>query len=69
MNIAINFIPNKTVSCDDRDSPWMNSFIKSLIRAKENFYKKFFRESNNMYYLCAFKNLQNPLNQSIQVQK
>ena len=48
---------------------WMNSFIKDVVSAKNNFYKKFFRESNNMYHLCAFKILQNYLNQSIQIAK
>ena len=47
----------------------MNSFMKNLIRAKDNFYKKFVRKINNMYHLCAFKNLQNYLNQSIQIAK
>ena len=47
----------------------INSFIKKLICAKDNFYKKFVRKSNNMYHLCAFKNLQNHLNQSIQIAK
>ena len=57
------------MTCDDRDPPWMNSFIKNLIRAKDNFYKKFVRKSNNMYHHYAFKNLQNHLNQSIQIAK
>ena len=47
----------------------MNSFIKNLICAKDNFYKKFFHTSNNMYHLCAFKNSQNHFNQSIQITK
>ena len=47
----------------------MNSFIKNLIRAKDNFYKKFVRKSNNLYHLCAFKNLQNHLNHSVQIAK
>ena len=47
----------------------MNSFIKKLIRAKDNFYKKFVRKGNNMYHLCVFENLQNHLNQSIQITK
>ena len=51
LNIVSNFIPNETITCDDRDPPWMNSFIKDLIRAKDNFYKKFGRKSNNIYYL------------------
>ena len=69
LNIVSNFIPNETITCDDRGTPWMNSFIKNLIRAKDNFYKKFVRKSNNMYNLCAFKNLQNHLNKSIQIAK
>ena len=53
----------------DRDLPWMNSFIKDLIRAKKNFCRKFVCKSNNMYHHYAFKNLQNHLNQSIQIVK
>ena len=43
LNIVSNLIPNGTITCDERDPPWMNSFIKNLFRAKDNFYK-----SNNM---------------------
>ena len=59
LNIVSNFIPNGNITCDDPDPPWMNSFIKNLIRAKDNFCKKFFRKSNNMYHLH--------LNQSVQI--
>ena len=65
MNIVINFTANETITCHDRDRPWMNSCIKNFIRAKDNFYKKFVCKDNNMYHLFAFKNLQNHLNQSI----
>ena len=47
---------------DDQDSRWLNS-------AKDHFCKKFVRNSSNMYHLCAFKNLQQHLNWSIQVPK
>ena len=69
LNIVSNFIPNETITCDDCDPPWMNGFIKNLIPAKDHFCKKFVRKSSNMYHLCAFKNLQNHLNQSIQIAK
>ena len=49
LNIVSNFI-----LCDDRDPPWMNSFMINLIRAKDNFYKKFVRKSNNLYHHYAF---------------
>ena len=68
LNIISNFIPNETITCDDRDPPWMNSFIKNLIYAKDNFYKKFVPKSNIMHHHYAFKNLQNHLNQFIQKQ-
>ena len=69
LNIVSNFIPNETITCDDQDAPWMNSFIKNLICAKDNFCKNFVRKSNNMYHHCGFENLQNHLNQSIQIAK
>ena len=69
LNIISNFIPNETITYDDRDAPWMNSFIKNVIRATDSFYKKFVRKSNNMYHHDDFKNLQNHLNQSIQIAK
>ena len=57
LNIVPNFIPNETITCADRDPPWMNSYINNLIRAKDNFCKKLVLKRNNMYHLCAFKNL------------
>ena len=32
MNIFSNFTPNKLVTFDDRDPPWMNDFVKSKIK-------------------------------------
>ena len=66
---VLNFIPSKTIPFDDRDPPWMNSFMKNLTRAKDNLYKKIVRKTNNMYHHYAFKNLQNHLNESIQIAK
>ena len=33
-NILCNFIPHETVTCNDRDPPWINSKIKGLIQEK-----------------------------------
>ena len=38
MNIFSNFTPNKLVTCDDRDPPWMNDFVKSKIKWKNQLY-------------------------------
>ena len=37
LNIITNFISNETITCDNRDHSWKNSFIKNLTRAKDNF--------------------------------
>ena len=54
INSVTNFILNETITCDDRYPPWMNSFIKYLILAEDNFCKIFVCKSNNMCHLCAF---------------
>ena len=39
MNIFSNFTPNKLVTFDDRDPPWMNDFVKSKIKWKNQLFK------------------------------
>ena len=34
LNIFHNFIPNKTIVCGDRAPPWMNVYIKKMIKIK-----------------------------------
>ena len=36
LNILNNYIPHETIICDDKDPPWFNSQIKSLIENKNN---------------------------------
>ena len=38
MNNMSNFAPSDLVTCDDRDPPWMNRYIKNLIVAINNFH-------------------------------
>ena len=42
MNIFIDYIPNKYITIDDRDPPWMNETLKNKIKLK-----KFLHKSNN----------------------
>ena len=39
MNIFSNFVPNKLVTFDDSNPPWMNDFIKNKIKWKHQIYK------------------------------
>ena len=46
-NILRNLIPHETITCDDRDPPWINSSIRRLIQDKNEAYKHFKRSSSN----------------------
>ena len=35
-NILSNYIPHKTITCDNKDPPWFNKNIKQLIQEKNN---------------------------------
>ena len=68
-NIMSNFLPNKIISCENRDSPWMNCHIKYLILYKTNFYTTFIHGKNSMFHYLTFNNLQNYLDQLKKVPK
>ena len=38
LNICSNYIPNKTVLCDGKDTPWMSNGIRTVIEMKNNAY-------------------------------
>ena len=40
MNIFENFIPHGTVTPNDKDPPWMDKQIKTLIMQKNGLYKR-----------------------------
>ena len=68
-NIMPNFVSNELITCDDRDPPLMNRYIKNLISAINDFHKKFVLPSSKTGNLLMFKNLQNQLIQSIDTAK
>ena len=41
-----NFIPNEIVTIDDRDPPWVNDKIKSLIKNKTEYFKNCVKPNN-----------------------
>ena len=41
LNIISNYIPNKHITCDDKDPVWMNEKIKSKMKSKNIFYKQY----------------------------
>ena len=39
LNVFRNFVPSKTVTCNDEDTFWINEKIKSKIKSKSELYK------------------------------
>ena len=46
LSIYSNYIPNKTVLCDDKDPPWMTNGIRTAIEMKNNAYNYYVRLEN-----------------------
>ena len=68
-NILCNFIPHETVTCDDRDPPWITSKIKGLIQ-KNNFAKKcYFQNNEDIQLFRRFQNIQKLLTATIEKSK
>ena len=69
LNILSNFIPHQTITIDDKDPPWFNTKIKSLLQGKNKIYKNLRKDHNNTQLLRKLEHLQNRLNNSIDSSK
>ena len=59
-NITSNFILNKIVTIDDRDPPWTNRNIKSIIKNKTEYLKNCVKP-NNSHSVRHFEQMQDVL--------
>ena len=50
-----NFIPHETIVCDDKDPPWFNKRIKSLIQ-EGTLLETFRKNRNNVEIITCFNN-------------
>ena len=65
LNIYSNYIPNKTVLCDDKDPPWMTNGIRTAIEMKNNTYKECIRSGMRHNYYVRLENLTTKLSNLI----
>ena len=61
LNILNNYIPLETIICDDKDPPWFNSRIKSLIENKNKIRKNYQRFKSNSQLQSKLNLLQEQL--------
>ena len=68
-NIIRNYIPHETITCDDRDPPWINKDIEELIHENNQAYKSYHQNKNNIFSVHQFEILQSKLNSLIEKSK
>ena len=68
-NITPNYISDETITCDDRDPPWINKDIKQLILDKNHAYKSYIRNDKSLQFFNQFQFLQTKLNSLIKESK
>ena len=56
-----NFVPNETITCDDRDPPWVTTSIKRIIQQKNEAYRLYLYNNKNYNDFLIFENLQRNL--------
>ena len=56
LNIMKNFIPHETIVCDDKDPPWFNKRIKSLIQEGALLLETFRKNRNNVEIITCLNN-------------
>ena len=62
LNVLSNLISHETILCNDKDLPWLNSRIKSLLQAKNKFFKNYRKNKTNIQLLNKLNLLQERLN-------
>ena len=55
LNVFTNIVPNKVITCDDGDPPWINDNIKNKIRWKNNMHKNYKRNAKKEDYKLLTK--------------
>ena len=68
-NIISNYIPHETITCDDRNPPWIDKKIKKLVLHKNRAYNAYSRDKNNTDLVNKFQSLQTHLETSAEESK
>ena len=68
-NIIFNYIPHETITCDDRNPPWIDEKIQKLVLHENRAFNAHSRDKNNTDLLNKFQSLQAHLKTSIEESK
>ena len=57
MNVFSNFIPNKLVTFNDKDPPWMSEYLKNKIKWRNRIYAEYLIENNESIDYITLENV------------
>ena len=69
LNIFKNFIPNKIVTVDDSNPPWVNEQIKSLIRMKNQMFRLYVQNGKKQNDYILLQNANHQLSDLLNLSK
>ena len=69
LEIVRKHIPNKVVTCDERDAPWITPEAKAAIRRNNRVYKKWAQRGRNPNDFAKVKEVRNVINRLIRKTK
>ena len=69
MNVFSNYIPNKLITIDNKDPPWMNDAIKNKIEKRDIFYQQLKKYKLNLTDFDVMNELTSELSSIISQRK
>ena len=57
VNIDSNYIPNKFITCNDKDPPWLNDHIKQVFNLKHEIFKKYLKDEDLILFMKTCNSL------------
>ena len=57
MNVFSNFIPNKLVTFNDKDPPWISEYLKKKIKSRNKIYAEYLNGKNESVDYITLKNV------------
>ena len=57
MNVFSNFIPNKLVTFNEKDPPWMSQYLKKQIKWHKKIYAKYLNGKNGSVDYITLQNV------------
>ena len=65
LNVFSNYVPNKIVTFNDKDPPWVIQYLKSQINWRSNVYQEYHRKRNSANDFIFLENVKSEVSDLI----